>query len=185
MKTPPESYQRNHYFIKKKFQTEIILKFTLLLLAALLLSTALLFFFSKDSLTSIYAGSRLEIKSTAAAMLPAIVLTNLITLVIVCFFSALVMLFISHRIAGPLFRFEQDIQRIADGDLCVNIHLRRHDQLKEMAQALNLLVGSLHGKISRVDKMLEAVQDSVQEPLVADQILQVRSRIQSAFILGR
>ena len=78
LERPP--FRRRHYFINKDFQLRFILKFCLLILCGVLVSTGLLFLFSQDTLTSTYEQSRLVIKNTSLAILPAAVYTNLITL---------------------------------------------------------------------------------------------------------
>ena len=110
-------YTRSHYFIKKDFQTKFILKFCLLLLAGVIVSTGLLFLFSQDSLTSSFQNSRLVIKNTALAILPTVVYTGLITLALLAIATIIVTLFISHRIAGPMFRFEKELKEIGEGNL--------------------------------------------------------------------
>ena len=77
---PP--FRRRHFFIKKDYQAKFILKFCLLVLAGSLLSIVLLLLFSQDTLTSSFDGSRLVVTKTATAILPGIILTNLITLII-------------------------------------------------------------------------------------------------------
>ena len=129
-------YTRSHYFIKKDFQTKFILKFCLLLLAGVIVSTGLLFLFSQDSLTSSFQNSRLVIKNTALAILPTVVYTGLITLALLAIATIIVTLFISHRIAGPMFRFEKELKEIGEGNLTKKVSLREKDQAQKLTQIL-------------------------------------------------
>ena len=99
-------FRRRNYFVKKDFQLGFIVKFCALVLLGVVISTGLLLFFSQDTLTSSFQQSRLVIRNTAWAILPAALLTNLITLGLISFATILVTLFISHKLAGPLFRFD-------------------------------------------------------------------------------
>src|SRR6056297_3494848 len=121
--------RRKNYFIKKEFQTLFVLKFCLLVLLGVIVSTGLLFLFSQDTLTSSFEGSRLQIRSTGSAILPSVILTNLITLAVIALSSVGVTLFVSHRIAGPLYRFEKELKDIGKGDLTKKISLRKKDQM--------------------------------------------------------
>ncbi len=148
-------YKRKTVYIKKGFQFKFILTFCLILLAGVILSTALLFVFSQETLTSSFEDSRLIIKNTGFAILPSIILTDLITLGIICIAAIIVTLFISHRLAGPMFRFEKDLNRIKQGDLSVNISLRKKDQFSEMAKTLNNMTLGINKKISKINQRLD------------------------------
>ncbi len=151
------NYKRKTFYIKKEFQFKFIMKFCLIILAGVIISTGLLFLFSQETLTSSFENSRLVIKNTGIAILPSIIITNLITLGIICIAAIAVTLFISHRIAGPMFRFEKDLEKISNGDLSVSINLRKKDQFSEMALALNNMTQSFHGKLSKVNARLDEV----------------------------
>ena len=149
--------KRKIVYIKKDFQFKFILKFCLIVLAGVVISTVLLFLLSQETLTSSFENSRLVIKNTNLAILPAVIITNLITLGIICIAAIFVTLYISHRIAGPMFRFERDLSQIKDGNLNVRINLRKKDQFGDMADSLNHMTQSFHGKISRINNGLDEV----------------------------
>ncbi|MFH2092689.1 MAG: methyl-accepting chemotaxis protein [Pseudomonadota bacterium] len=183
-KTTP--YKRSQYFVKKQFQVSFILKFCLILLAGILLSTTLLFVFSQDTLTSSYTNSRLEIQSTGDAILPAVILTNLVTSGLISFFAIVVLLYISHKIAGPLFRFEKDIKRAASGDLTVQINLRKKDQLQSMAVVLNQMIQSMYTKVAYIDGKLAKIQSLEAEgKSVENEISRLRTQIQESFVFNK
>jgi len=46
----------------------------------------------------------------------------------------------SHQTAGPAYKLEKSIKRISEGDLTFEVSLRRNDNLKELAVALNELL---------------------------------------------
>ena len=179
-------YKRRQYFIKKDFQIRFMVKFILILLLGIALSTALLLWFSHDTLTSVYSDSGLEITSTAAAIMPSIIFSNLITLAIICLFTVVVLLFISHKIAGPLFRFEKDLQRVADGDLTVMIQLRKKDQLTDIAFSLNRMIQSMFSKVAYIDTELERIQKMAEHDQPLEKRIQdFRHQIQTSFNLNR
>jgi len=93
-------YRRRRYFVKREFQFKFILKFCFIILIGVIFSTGLLFLFSQGTLTSSFQLSRLVIKNTASAILPAIIYTNLITLGLITLATIVVTIFISHKISG-------------------------------------------------------------------------------------
>jgi len=145
-----EQQKRRIYLVKKDFQLKFILKFCLILLAGVIVSTGLLFFLSQDTLTSSFQDSRLQIKSTGLAILPAVIDTNLFTLGLVILAAIIVILFITHKIAGPLFRLEKELTRIGNGDLTGRITLREKDQITEIADSINKVADQLHQKVQEI-----------------------------------
>lgn len=146
---------RKTVLIKKDFQLKFIMKFCSLLLAGVVISTGLLFLFSRDTLTSSFEGSRLVIKSTASAIMPAVIYTNLITLGLVAVAVFFTTMYISHKIAGPLFRFEADIREFGKGNLTTRVALRQDDQVSDVAEALNEMAENIHNKIVEIQKNTE------------------------------
>ena len=49
----------------------------------------------------------------------------------------------THRIAGPVYRMEQDIERVLCGEKGVQIRLRRHDNFGNLADKINRLMVEL------------------------------------------
>ena len=55
--------------------------------------------------------------------------------------------YISHRIAGPIFRIEEDIKRIVQSDyMDLRFRLREKDELHQLAHLLNELLDYLQKK---------------------------------------
>ena len=185
MTDPHPTHQRKTVYIKKRFQFNFILKFCLILLAGIVISTVLIFLFSQDTLTSSFENSRLVIRNTNQAILPTILVTNLITLGIITLAAILVTLYISHRIAGPLFRFEADLKKIGDGDLRVKINLRKKDQFSEMAGHINRMTGAMHGKVSdisdRADRILAMADDEKIPENYERQVAELKAAVNEHF----
>jgi len=171
MENEKPKYKRRNYFVNKDFQLNFIMKFCLLILLSALISTGLIMIFSQGTLTSSFEQSRLEIQSTSSAILPTIIYTNLITIVLISLASITVTLFISHKIAGPLFRFTLEIDRIAEGDLTVNIRLREKDQVTNLADSLNNMTNSLRNKIININENLEHLKDSINRNEAHDDLM--------------
>ena len=67
----------------------------------------------------------------------------------------LVFIFYSHRIAGPLFRFQKSLQEIAGGDLSGRIHLRQRDQLGDLGESINLMAQAMDQRVAQLKKEIE------------------------------
>lgn len=83
---------------------------------------------------------------------------KMIILAVVIFIGGI---FISHRIAGPMYRFEKSADAIAKGDLSVNFYVRKSDEMKHMAVSLEDMVESLRKDIDRIKIISVDFKESV------------------------
>ena len=166
------TYRRKNYFIKRDFQSKFILKFCLIILIGTILSTGLLFLFSQGTLTSSFQQSRLVIKNTSLAILPAVIYTNLITLGMITLATIVVTLFVSHKIAGPLFRFEKELKEIEKGNLTKSIKLRKKDQTTDMADSLNKMSAGLHEKVLDIRTGVEHLIESASKQNAPQELIE-------------
>jgi len=187
MAVSSKSHKRRDFLIKKDFQARFIMHFFLLVIMGGFTSTGLLFLLSSGNLTSNFNNSHLSVKDTAIYLLPPIIYTNLVTMIIISCALIAVTLIISHKIAGPLFRFEKDVQLIAAGDLTHVIRLRRKDQLKRLSMDINQMTWQFNYKIVRIHQGLNqflntAAQHDVPDSLV-QQIQELLEKVETEFRL--
>lgn len=69
--------------------------------------------------------------------------TSLLFLSIVTFVGLL----FSHRVAGPLRKFETTYKRIEDGDLTHRMYLREKDEFKDVAKKFNRMMDAIEEKV--------------------------------------
>ena len=77
---------------------------------------------------------------------------NAIILVKLVLYLALMLLisaFVSHRFAGPIFRFEQSAQSVAKGDLTHRVSLRTGDELMELQEEFNAMIAGLQALVQK------------------------------------
>ncbi len=77
-------------------------------------------------------------------MAPLFGIKIFIYLLIVVIVSAVV----SHRMAGPIFKFEKSAKTLASGDLTHRVSLRQGDHLTELQDSFNLMAESLQSAIA-------------------------------------
>ena len=130
-------FRRRNYFIKKKFQVNFTVKFLIIILIEAFLAAGLFLYMSKGTLTTGYLGSELRIARTYDFFLPMLLLSNLIIVGISAVIGIGVLIFLSHRLAGPLYRFENILDAIKKGDLTQRFKLRENDQFVELANSIN------------------------------------------------
>jgi methyl-accepting chemotaxis protein len=85
----------------------------------------------------------------------------LLVLALLAFHSVIV----SHRVAGPLYRFQCVWKAVAEGDLSVRARLRKNDYLKREADVINEMIEALTKRITGIEEQsraLRAVFDDLQ-----------------------
>jgi len=94
-------------------------------------------------------------------------------------FIALGTIFLTHRIAGPLFRFQKTFEDIKDGDVAARVHLRKGDHAQEITPYLNAMIGSLDYTFSKM-KMLttKLFQELEMRGTHSENIMQYKKEIQ-------
>lgn len=85
-------------------------------------------------------------------------------------------IFVTHRIAGPLYRIDQCLKKITEGDLSVRGHLRKGDQAVEIIQSFNTMAEGLEDSIKR----LKVLGPQIGQSSAKDQILTELNRFRTS-----
>lgn len=171
--------RRKNYFIKKKFQTVFVSRFLLLLLIEALLIGSLFMYISNDTLTTGYLKSVLTIERTPSFFLLPFILIIMITGIGIGLAGIVIFITLSHRIAGPLYRFEKDLEKVGEGDLTKRITLRSTDQLAELKETLNFLVGSLDERVGSVKNRISELEDLLSKKDSPDRAAGIKRAMQN------
>jgi methyl-accepting chemotaxis protein len=138
----PASKRRN-VFIKKAFQARFMLGVVGLILLSSLCSAALIYWITGGDLQAQSQSAHVNITSAWQRLGLSILLSNLVAVIVVGAAGITSALYASHKIAGPLFRFETLCEEIGDGKLETVTQLREGDQLQELGQAFSNMVEKL------------------------------------------
>ena len=69
---------------------------------------------------------------------------------------------LSHRIAGPLYRFRQVFGEVGDGNLTVRARLRRKDYLVKDATVVNEMIERVGARIADIDEQAAALHTGLR-----------------------
>ena len=62
-------------------------------------------------------------------------------------------IYLTHKIAGPLYHFRKSFDAVKSGELGTRIHLRKHDEAISVANAFNDMMQSIDGSVSTLKKI--------------------------------
>ena len=72
-------------------------------------------------------------------------------------------IFISHKIAGPMYRFERSAEAVKDGNLKIHFSVRKGDEMKKTASVLEGMVESLRSDVDTIKKAEEELKIEVEK----------------------
>ena len=131
------AYKRRKYFINKEFQGRYIFNYFLLATIGSILFVAVFSFFSSNTLSIVYDNYHLQLGLTPGILMKKMLGTQWLIIVLGGGAVVLVTLILTHRIAGPFFRFEKSLDEMIEGDISNKIVLRKKDEGKALAQKIN------------------------------------------------
>jgi methyl-accepting chemotaxis protein len=70
--------------------------------------------------------------------------------------------YMSHKVAGPLFRFVMCTREVANGNLKIQVNLRKGDELRELESAFNDMTERLRSVVREDRKRLEDIIGAVE-----------------------
>jgi nitrogen fixation/metabolism regulation signal transduction histidine kinase len=155
-------WRRKNYLIRKDFQGRFILRSFLAILVGAAVFTVILSIFSAHTMTVTYEDSALRIDRTPKALFLYMVRAYGVYILLLGVLISVVAVFLSHRIAGPLFRFERSVEEITRGNLAFCVILRKKDEGKELAGLMNEMITSLASRIRSAKEEAEAAYSGLE-----------------------
>jgi methyl-accepting chemotaxis protein len=144
------SFLNRKYFINRKFQLEFSFRFLLIIAAASIAVMLLFFYNSRGTLSVGYTGTEVKMLQTGAYFLPSLILSTVVIVIFSCLTGAFAMIMLSHRIAGPIFRFNSTLDELIAGNLTRRFNLRGKDQFMDLADRINALSAVMDGKMGDI-----------------------------------
>ncbi|MBU2530273.1 MAG: methyl-accepting chemotaxis protein, partial [Elusimicrobia bacterium] len=108
------------------------------------------------------------------SMAPLFMMKVLMYLVIVIIVSAVV----SHRMAGPIFKFEKSTKVVAKGDLTHRIWLRKGDQLVDLKDSFNIMLESVHNAIKSDKIIIDGLRQELREESLKVSDSQLKNKLE-------
>ena len=134
------TWRRRNYFIKKDLQGKYIFSFFLFVIMGSIIFTLIFSFLSANTLSVVYEHNKLQIGKTPLILLKEILSAHWIFIIAGGFAVVVLSMFLTHRFAGPIYRFERSIEELIKGNFTFQIRLRAKDEGKELAQKINELI---------------------------------------------
>jgi methyl-accepting chemotaxis protein len=155
--------KRRHIFIKKSFQGRFILGVFAIILLSGLCSALLIYWITGNELLAQSQSAHTNIVNAGERLGLSIMIGNVISILVAGAVAVVSVLYASHKIAGPLYRFETVCEQVGNGKLDGITSLREHDQLQELGQAFVGMVTKLRSRRDRQAGLLLGINSMISD----------------------
>ncbi len=161
--SPDTKYKRKIYFINKDLQGKLIFQYFMLLALGSILFIGIFSIFSSSTLSIVYEDYQLHLGTTPGILFRKILSTQWMFIVLGGLAICMITLRLSHRVAGPFYRFEKMLDDMNQGDFSKPIVLRKKDEGKDLAQKMNDFNSMISRDFSMIQESNSQVAVSVRQ----------------------
>lgn len=142
--------RRRTYITDTKLQIKFTLIFVLVSFAANVISVAVFSFLAVNKMEALMWSTHMDIQSTGEIVNPLFLYVNIGNFIFIAMLLFITGIWMMKKTSGPLYRMSKDINRIADGDLSVNITLRQKDEFQDVAAELNDMTANIRDRFGLI-----------------------------------
>ncbi len=96
-----------------------------------------------------YAAVFYALRNLSSYLAPAVAVSMLVYILLGCAGVSILCIFMSHKVAGPMYRLERVFEGYLSGNPTRTVAFRRSDQIEPLAHALNAWIGNLRRERQR------------------------------------
>jgi len=177
-----QQFKRKKLFIQPAFQGRFILWGIVAIILASVLSAVLLYFLLTAFYESQNQSAHILLTESWHRLGMAIIVANCVALLVGVALVSWIVLHRSHKIAGPLYRFCQLFNKIGQGDLSQEVHLREDDELNAVAEALQTMIEQLRTQRERRLALIQSALDKACDNATPEALAQIRQVLEELHI---
>lgn len=158
--------------VKNEFQRWLLVRIFGVVLLSSLTAALILYFYAHQEIGESFYDAHIKIRYVSDLLWPVILAGSCISLI-----SGMVLaIFLPQKIAGPIFHIERDLEAIRQGDLTVEIVLRKGDILLDFTTSLNQTFHALRVKVAKAQKGCERLaEQGKNDPAIVEACDELRS----------
>jgi len=154
------TYRRTQYLIAKRFQLKYVGMILLLVSLTAVMCSYVIYYTMMltmgDKLANVYPQGRL------ISIVNMVNFRILLSMLLMAPLVAMIGIYASHKIAGPIYRIEKFLGSMAEGDLSMPITLRRNDELMSLANGINRVVDSVKAIVKKEKAAIGSISMSME-----------------------
>lgn len=162
--------KRKIKLINRSFQYRLMAKFILVNIFILILFGGMIYIFFQSEISANLASAHATYRSVSQMLLPIVLTLSLLNILFTSLIIAWAVVYWSHKIAGPLYRFNEALKEIAGGNLAPLTRIREDDQLKELSQTLGKVTGQFSRDVSGIKNKIEEMKQLLTQYSVPEEL---------------
>jgi nitrogen fixation/metabolism regulation signal transduction histidine kinase len=166
-----------NYSIKRQMQLRLLGRVMAVVLISLGLAAVIFYLYSDQEVGRSFKEFHVHARNFLDFLLPVVIVTFFLGV----FAASGLAVFFPHRIAGPLYRFERDLkEKVGGGDLTVSFSVRKGDELRELADALNIMRERLRLKLEKIQRVSEELTTLSNQETFPEKLTELGSKMEEA-----
>jgi len=165
-RTNTRPWCRRNYFINRKFQARFIMRFLGVVMLGSAMSGYLMYMMINKDAEEVFYTTHIKLSSTGQVLLPTVLKINFGVIALVLLAVAIITLFITHKVAGPLLRLGVSTEKIGSCDFTGDFRLRTNDELKELASSFEEMNCSLKERFDELKVHADEVDKAAEDLLL-------------------
>lgn len=157
-------FKRTKLFIKKDFQIRMILIILLTTIIFANINGVIIYSFFTRSLGADQLLTWLKIDDPIDIIFQVIFITESIGVMIIFLIS----IFISHRLAGPIYKIGLSLGKMANGNLSEPMKLRKNDEFREIEIEINNTIEGLKEIITDINADVDSLDMIIDDKKIKD-----------------
>lgn len=159
--------------VETGFKLRFMLTFCIITISAVSMASLLFYFLTYRELSHDYGEAFFALQSVKRTVFPLLFasIQSVALLALVSIAIAVISLFFSHKIAGPIYRFEQSMEAVGSGDLTCVVRLRAGDQFRRLEETMCASINSMNQRVRGINDVLlrcKTIEERLKTPLEID-----------------
>jgi hypothetical protein len=156
---------RKTVLIDRGFQLRMILKFILLNFSLMVIFGFFIYLFFNSEIESNLRSAHVTYKNIKEMLFPIVLTLSIINIFVSSLIIFFIVLFASHKIAGPMYRFNETLKEICNRNICKPVSIREGDQLYECMNTLNEFSGLLSNDFSELKDKVHELKERIDKKI--------------------
>lgn len=167
--------RRRIVLINKQFQFRLIMKFIILNAVIMLVFGGLMFLFLNSELEANLQSAHVTFSNLKDMLFPILLTLSLINIIISSVVIAGFVLFASHKLAGPIYRFTQSLEEMSNKNFSPFPEIREGDQFIVFSRTMK----KMHDNVSRDLKEIQNLTEKIKSAAESGNIEEVKNAANS------
>lgn len=159
------SERRKIILINREFQLKIIAKIIGVNIVVMVIFGLFLYMFLNSEIQSNLYSAHVKYQNIKEMLFPIVVILSIINIITSSLIIGLFVLFASHKIAGPFYKFNNVIDQISNRNLKSALDLRDGDQLYEFSMKIKRMSGTIKEDITGMKGIISEIKNQQSKKL--------------------